>query len=348
MIGILRVVILEIVFLLLFTNRVKNVNQLKNDETSFQSWMEQYVKQYDTSSDEYRYRYEIWRDNVEFINDHNLKYYQKQVSFFVGMNQFGDLTNPEFNDYFLERIVTNYSTPSSASLTKFYMNDIPDSFDWRSVKGVVPNVLDQGRCTSSLIFVEGNAVVCNYAINTHNQLRINFGQLIACVSHGDCSRILDVDVFDYIAKCGAPTTGSPDRECHYDKKTSIPVINGAQSVISKNETDLAYSIYFDGPTTVAVDASQPSFRFYSGGIYFEPQCTNVLDHMMLAVGFGIIANRKYWIVQNTWGNEWGLQGYILMVRDSDNNCGIATLAKYPIYGTKSYNPDRSCEGTWIY
>ena len=42
------------------------------------------------------HRLNIWKTNIDFINKHNSKFVQGLLSFEVGMNQFGDLTNKEF------------------------------------------------------------------------------------------------------------------------------------------------------------------------------------------------------------------------------------------------------------
>ena len=100
-----------------------------------------------------------------------------------------------------------------------------------------------------------------------------------------------------------------------------------------SEAALVNALATVGPISVAIDASQQSFQFYSSGIYNEPKCgnsMNILDHCVTAVGYGSNAQGDYYIVRNQWGTVWGIQGYILMSRNKNNQCGIATEALYPI------------------
>ena len=100
-----------------------------------------------------------------------------------------------------------------------------------------------------------------------------------------------------------------------------------------NETDLLLAVS-RGPVAVAMDASQSNFMAYTGGVYSNAACQSDkadLDHAVLAVGWGVDASsgEEYWLVKNSWGTTWGMDGYFHLKRNSNNMCGIATDASMP-------------------
>jgi C1A family cysteine protease len=58
---------------------------------------------------------------------------------------------------------------------------------------------------------------------------------------------------------------------------------------------------------------------------------------VVVIGYGRIKNQDYWIGKNSWGTEWGTDGFFLIARNRDNHCGIASDAVYPIL--KSYTKE---------
>lgn len=102
-----------------------------------------------------------------------------------------------------------------------------------------------------------------------------------------------------------------------------------------NETALEIALATVGPIAVVIAASQPSFQFYSSGVYDEPACSKTdLDHPFYLVGYDTFTNgttkQNYYIAKNSWGETWGNKGYIWMSRNKDNQCGIANIASYPL------------------
>ena len=96
-----------------------------------------------------------------------------------------------------------------------------------------------------------------------------------------------------------------------------------------NENNLMIASSMVGPISIAIDASHTSFQNYRSGVYYEPYCSSYnLDHAVLLVGYGTYYGTPYWLVKNSWGTGWGMNGYIMMARNHNNNCGVASEACY--------------------
>jgi cathepsin L len=123
-----------------------------------------------------------------------------------------------------------------------------------------------------------------------------------------------------------------DQKCKFNPKTVGANLTGYADLKSGDENILTQAIATIGPISVAIDASEDSFQFYDFGIYSNPMCSSTdLDHGVTAVGYGTQGKRfDYYIVKNSWGEDWGMSGYILLARNEKNMCGIATQASYPI------------------
>uniref|UniRef100_UPI00398EBC1A cathepsin L.1 isoform X2 n=1 Tax=Pristiophorus japonicus TaxID=55135 RepID=UPI00398EBC1A len=132
-------------------------------------------------------------------------------------------------------------------------------------------------------------------------------------------------------QCGSCWAFSADGPCRFNPQAVGATCQGYVDLPSGSETFLEDAVATIGPVSVAIDAGHLSFQLYSSGIYDEPSCSSdVLNHGVLVIGYGTLDGIDYWLVKNSWGTGWGDDGYIYMTRNQNNQCGIASLASFPL------------------
>ena len=65
-----------------------------------------------------------------------------------------------------------------------------------------------------------------------------------------------------------------------------------------------------------MDGDSDLLRFYEGGIIDSPFCGTDLNHGVNLVGYGTENGVDFWIVRNSWGTNWGENGYFRLLRTS--------------------------------
>jgi len=307
-------------------------------QNSFVQWMKDYSKTY--SNDEFFSRYEIFKKNLDFVNNHNAA----EKGYSVAMNKFADLSSHEFAKYYLGLRIpadaANHYHPVDAHTEKHLAEKVaaaPTSFDWRT-KGAVTPIKNQGQCGSCWTFsTTGSTEGCHF-LSTGSLVGLSEQNLVDCVTADQgCDGGLMTDAMTYIISNGGIDTEASypytaeDGTCHYNAANRGATLKSFVNVQSGSESDLLAKAQV-GPVSVAIDAGENSFQLYSGGVYNEPACGNTpnsLDHGVLVVGWGVNNGTDYWLVKNSWGTDWGLSGYIQMSRNLNNQCGIATSATLP-------------------
>jgi len=123
-----------------------------------------------------------------------------------------------------------------------------------------------------------------------------------------------------------------DGPCRFKNDSSVgATFRTYVNVKSGNENALKEAVARFGPISVAITATK-HFEFYTHGVLDDPTCSGKpLNHGVLVVGYGTTPNgTDYWQVKNSWGIGHGNKGYYMMSRNKGNQCGIASMASYPV------------------
>ncbi|KAK9713562.1 hypothetical protein RND81_06G035400 [Saponaria officinalis] len=310
----------------------------------YQKWQAQHGKaQNGILNDE---RFEIFKDNVKFIDEHN----SVDRSYKVGLNRFADLSNEEYRSMFLgTRVNPNKIVNGGRKASLRYWpvpgDRLPKAVDWRKT-GAVNHVKDQGQCGSCWAFSTVATVEAINQIVTGNMTSLSEQELVDCDRAADqgCNGGLMDDAFKFIIQNGGLDTEADypykgvDGQCDLSRKNNkVVTIDGYEDVIPYSERALKKAVAHQ-PVSVAIEAGGRALQLYQSGV-FTGQCGTNLDHAVVAVGYGTENGVDYWIVRNSWGKTWGEDGYIRIKRNSHNftgKCGIAMQPSYPV--KKSANP----------
>ncbi|VVC28253.1 Cathepsin propeptide inhibitor domain (I29),Cysteine peptidase, asparagine active site,Cysteine [Cinara cedri] len=290
------------------------------------------------------FRKKLYLKNKIVIEEHNKLYKKGQATYKLKMNQFGDMANHEWKDMngFNQILKNNIDDRDSVTYLSPENVNIPSSIDWRELGAVTP-VKDQGhKCGSCWAFSSTGSIEGQQFRKTGKLVSLSEQNLIDCsrrFGNDGCRGGLMVQSFNYIKFNGGidteisyPYKGRNGFFCKYKSTNKGATVSGFVNIQRGDENTLAKAVATVGPVSIAIDASLDNFRFYDEGVFYEPTCSSVhLDHGVLAVGYNTTeAGEDYWIVKNSWGEEWGQGGYIWMARNKNNNCGIASMASYPL------------------
>jgi len=291
-------------------------------------------------------RFAVWANNVNRVREMNAKA-QIPNSGIEGefeVNQFADMTDEEFKSDYLQCYQSKEETPELKPLDEVLRErevdtsvPPPASVDWRE-KGAVTGVKDQGQCGSCWAFATTGTAEGHWFIQKGGSLLSLSEQ-----DEVDCSKKqhnigcnggrVDWGLQYIIAAKGIDTEAAypytaKDGTCKHKGGTNPVAVAKVNQVKQKNETDLMAAVAI-GPVGVAIAVTN-SWANYKSGVFYDQSCSPTqLSHAVLAVGYGTLDGKDYWIVKNSWGAKWGNQGYILMSRNRNNNCGIASDAYYP-------------------
>ncbi|CAD5230219.1 unnamed protein product [Bursaphelenchus okinawaensis] len=291
-------------------------------------------------------RFENFKKSLKKISQ------MKKKNKLFGMNKFSDLSENEFSllKGGLKLDGFGNGTLSIQEDTRFFSRHsahhkrhplrFPNNYDIRETNCTTP-VRDQMNCGACWAFSVIAVTEINHCLKTGELYYLSEQELISCtvseltspyVSNG-CdggNPYVGIDYIEYKSDSMAydfPYVGDENErhmpECRQDGGR-FPVdirrfTRGSQRKIK--EEDLPAYIYKYGAYSAAIANKPLQYLEYSGGIITEEDLETApdgpLDHAVTVVGYGEEDGIKYWILRNSWGDDWGEYGYFRLEREKE-------------------------------
>ena len=191
---------------------------------------------------------------------------------------------------------------------------LPKSFSWPRLvgRGLQP-IRNQGSCGSCWAFSITAVIESLHMIaQGHSDLDLAEQTLVSsCEEGGTCSGGY-FDAFDYVARSGLPSERDDpyvarNTSCRQNLAPKGRIRNwGYIGAAGREPTteEIKQAIFKYGPVSVDVNGS---FGAYAGGIYNRCN-TGGTNHMVTLEGWDDVD--QVWIMRNSWGAEWGENGYM--------------------------------------
>lgn len=165
-------------------------------------------------------------------------------------------------------------------------------------------------------------------LKTGNATQLAYQQLVDCVPNpnhcggtGGCQGATAELAFEYVQKHGLSKDGA------YADGGSCQTAHPVASVqgwhrLPVNEAQPLLTAVSEGPVVISVDGSQ--WFGYDSGIFDGCPKDVIVNHAVLAIGFGKEEGKKFWLIRNSWGHGWGEKGHIRIHRHevNENYCGV--------------------------
>jgi len=314
----------------------------------FEQYAKVFTKTYKDDAEK-KHRFMAFLENEEEIAELNAM--EGNATF--GLTKFSDLTKDEFTQRYLNFVPYSKEKRSEIPVRKPEKMVTVSSLDWRE-KNAVTAVKDQGDCGScwafSAVQTVESAYLLTYTGTDASTFLLSEQQMVSCDKDDAGCNGGDLPyAFNYAYGAKGLTTeakypytsgnsGNTGRcksftpLANTTPKTygyATPTCSGACN--NQDEAAMASNMEAVGPIGICVNAAK--WQNYYSGVMSASTCGSHrygrLDHCVQAVGFESIDtdNDGYWIVNNSWADDWGEEGYIYLAY-GDNVCGVADEAMF--------------------
>jgi len=298
----------------------------------FSAWKAQYNKVY--AVEEEASRLDNFKASLDRIAVRNAAGSSAQF----GLNKFSDLSPEEFKTMYLGSHTTPRRTDIETILSEV---DAPQTWDWRTTNPpMVTPVKNQEQCGSCWAFSVTENIESMYCMAKQmdcSQLApLAPQQIVDCDTTDDgCDGGNTETAYAYVQSAGGledesnyPYTGQ-DGNCNFNQgEVAVSISGWKYATQNSDEGTMQSNLVALGPLSICVYAEP--WQDYTGGVLMAADCQGQTDHCVLAVGYDMTASTPFWSVRNSWGTDWGENGYIRLQYGQDTcNCAddvtVATI-----------------------
>ena len=198
--------------------------------------------------------------------------------------------------------------------------------------------MDEGDCNSDWAIATVGGIEGAYYVfsGTQKELRrLSPQQIVDCATEqsncwgGSVAGAIDYTLDFPLEELGDyPYTQAMMQPCQYKENLGSVQVSDCRFIPSNQPWDIVDWLY-TGPVVVQLDASR-ILANYKGGIFRDGSCGTTLNHAALVVGWGVQSGVNFFIIKNSWGNQWGEQGYMrFLLADGPGICGMNQAAYQP-------------------
>lgn len=186
------------------------------------------------------------------------------------------------------------------------------------------------RTTNQTIQLSAQHILSCDKINDNE----NGGNVYDAIKFVETSKIIPVECF--------PLSLNANTSCL--KKCSNPseMYEVLDMCALQDEEKIKREIYVNG-TVITRFTVYTDFLSYKSGIYYTTPSAYRYGrpHVVQVIGWGIENGQKYWVIENTWGEEWGIGGLAKVGIVGKEDCGISQvgLAIVPNLNQKAFIKD---------
>ncbi|MBN1552110.1 hypothetical protein JW979_11595 [bacterium] len=230
--------------------------------------------------------------------------------------------------------------------------DFPEVFDWREMNGVSP-IRDQANCGSCWAFAAIAVLESQVYIDTGIAPDYSEQQLVDCTpgSYG-CYGGSYASAWTYLTDPGCIIES--DYPYQAQNMTCLdqdyyPYIHVTSwEYINTDELSIKAALQDYGPVATVIGANN-NLKAYTNGCYQDDSNTDI-NHGVVIVGWDdTVCPEGSWIVKNSWGDDWGDNGFFYIQR-GDVHIGEQSAIVYyeevpPIsFNLESYDFDDGNDG----